>query len=647
MSERISVIIPSYNYARFLPFTLRNILAQRDVDTEIIVVDDGSTDDTEQVAAAFGKKIRYVRQFNQGVSAARNVGMALAQGEYIMFLDSDDLMMPGALRSQLDCLKAHPEADIVRCATDFCTAPTPEAAPQPLHCKPFFFFKDSEAVHLCAMNFLPMHSLLLRRKVIEKVNKFDESLPTHEDHDYWFRCVLAGFTFCRNRKVLALYRRHAHNASSQLTQHFLGEAMVRRHIAELFAAHPEAMAGERLEALLAIAAGHLITLLVLYEEPEACLELRYLALQALQAAAAEHRKSQQNTDKRLGLLRTVYLLRIAEALEGLRQGQCPWLAPFYALVAQIMPYFPVSGEGYKKNRAIIPQQVLWLPPRLTDLSMVEPFASDAAQRAADQTAPACHDVPATENAAALTHPVKISVVIATFNAEQYLERAIVSVLGQSWPHVELLVQDGGSTDGTASIVRRHSTRIAHFETTPDKGVYDAWNKALPHVSGDWVIFLGADDFFADADVLTHCAEHLARVDDAVLFAYGSLVMVKEDVPVLTLDRSLSEVLHLFTADMGLPFPATFTRASFLKRQGFDASYRIAGDFAMAAGAVTRERLHRLPVHVCYMASGSGLSTGAANRQLLAAERARVLKEIVLPRAAEIVAGGARSSLMRE
>ena len=104
----ISVIIPAYNYAHFLTQTLHSVLRQDtgDVPVEIIVVDDGSTDATADAAQAFGAQIRYIHQQNQGLSAARNTGMRLAQGRALLFLDADDLLMPGVLASQWAALQA-------------------------------------------------------------------------------------------------------------------------------------------------------------------------------------------------------------------------------------------------------------------------------------------------------------------------------------------------------------------------------------------------------------------------------------------------------------------------------------------------------------------------------------------------------------
>ncbi len=112
---KVSVIIPTYNRAAYLLEALESVFAQTFEDYEIIVIDDGSTDDTRRVVQPLvdSGKIRYVYQENQGESAARNHGIRLAEGEYLAFLDSDDLMRPTKLEKQVAYLDAHPEAGMV------------------------------------------------------------------------------------------------------------------------------------------------------------------------------------------------------------------------------------------------------------------------------------------------------------------------------------------------------------------------------------------------------------------------------------------------------------------------------------------------------------------------------------------------------
>ena len=102
---RLSVVIPAYNRATLLPITLCSLLAQERAADEILVVDDGSTDDTAEVAEAFGHPVRVIRQGNQGPGAARNRGLAEARGEYIHFFDSDDLALPSLHRVQIEALE--------------------------------------------------------------------------------------------------------------------------------------------------------------------------------------------------------------------------------------------------------------------------------------------------------------------------------------------------------------------------------------------------------------------------------------------------------------------------------------------------------------------------------------------------------------
>ena len=104
---RVSVIIPSFNRAHCIAGSVESVLAQTFQDLEVIVVDDGSTDDTQEVLARFGNRVRVIRQENGGVSAARNAGIRAARADWIAFQDSDDTWRPEKLQTQIDCLQKY------------------------------------------------------------------------------------------------------------------------------------------------------------------------------------------------------------------------------------------------------------------------------------------------------------------------------------------------------------------------------------------------------------------------------------------------------------------------------------------------------------------------------------------------------------
>ena len=99
MSEKVSIIITCYNYAQYLPEAIDSALSQTYPSVEVILVNDGSTDDTDKVAKSYGKQIQYLRQDNHGVVAARNNGAALAKGKYVCFLDADDKLHPNFVQA--------------------------------------------------------------------------------------------------------------------------------------------------------------------------------------------------------------------------------------------------------------------------------------------------------------------------------------------------------------------------------------------------------------------------------------------------------------------------------------------------------------------------------------------------------------------
>ncbi len=182
---RVSVIIPAYNYARFLPQAIDSALAQTYADREIIVVDDGSTDETPDVARRYDGRIRYHRQANRGLSGARNTGARLAQGQLLAFLDADDLWDAQKLARQTDILQHEPAVGLVSHLMRFIDVPGNVTPGQKPGVAP-----GETLTELIERGTAAPSSFLARRTCYEEVGGFDEQLTAMEDLDFCLR--LAG-----------------------------------------------------------------------------------------------------------------------------------------------------------------------------------------------------------------------------------------------------------------------------------------------------------------------------------------------------------------------------------------------------------------------------------------------------------------------
>ena len=171
----ISTIIPVFNGARFLGEAIASALAQTLLPTEIIVVDDGSTDETPMVTRQFGRRVNYQRQPHAGVAAARNHGLAAARGEWIAFLDADDFWLPEKLSVQAERLLAQPELQYVTAHAEFFLEP---GCPWPRNYQPEW--RNEKQFGL-------LGSLLGRKKIFETVGQFDPQLICAEDMDWFAR----------------------------------------------------------------------------------------------------------------------------------------------------------------------------------------------------------------------------------------------------------------------------------------------------------------------------------------------------------------------------------------------------------------------------------------------------------------------------
>lgn len=208
-TKKVSVIIPAYNQGLYLKEAVQSVLGQTYPNFELIIVDDGSTDNTADVVHRFqDQRIRYIYQENRGLSAARNAGIQHSDGEFLTFLDSDDLFFPDKLEVLLAELEQHPEVGFVAgqaVLIDEHGNPLGEVFSTPL---------PDDPARLLLWNPLHVCSVMVRRLWIDRVGLFDERFRAYEDWDMWLRLGRAG---CPMRWVpypVSMYRFH----TSQMTQ---------------------------------------------------------------------------------------------------------------------------------------------------------------------------------------------------------------------------------------------------------------------------------------------------------------------------------------------------------------------------------------------------------------------------------------------
>lgn len=211
----VSIIIPNYNHAQYIEDAIHSVLRQTYRNVEIIVVDDGSRDNSREVIGAFGDKVRAIFQQNQGLSAARNTGITASRGEFIGVLDADDMYEPDFVETLVAALQNQPDADGVYCGyrfVDHLNQPLPqiearEVAPEKL----FWALVDG--------NFLVPESMFARKHCYDTVGLFDTSLRALEDLDMWLR-ITRRFKVIHTTKILTRHRILPGSMSTDPTRQF-------------------------------------------------------------------------------------------------------------------------------------------------------------------------------------------------------------------------------------------------------------------------------------------------------------------------------------------------------------------------------------------------------------------------------------------
>ena len=208
---KVSVIIPAYNGDRFLGSAIDSVLRQTYRDYEIIVIDDGSTDNTAQVVKQYSN-IRYFRQTNQGVAASRNLGLAAAMGEYIVFFDQDDVLLPHKLASQVALLDRDPELGIVNSGWQICDCERQTVAQATV--EPWQQIPDLSPANLIVWKPVFLGAMMFRRTWLERIGGFNINLKQTPDVDLVLRLAKIGCPAAWVEQITVLYRQHGANASN-------------------------------------------------------------------------------------------------------------------------------------------------------------------------------------------------------------------------------------------------------------------------------------------------------------------------------------------------------------------------------------------------------------------------------------------------
>jgi glycosyltransferase involved in cell wall biosynthesis len=217
---------------------------------------------------------------------------------------------------------------------------------------------------------------------------------------------------------------------------------------------------------------------------------------------------------------------------------------------------------------------------------------------------------------------RITVITVVYNGARFVESTIKSVLSQDYPDLEYIVIDGGSSDGTVEIVRRHAAQLSAWASEPDQGISDAFNKGIDRASGDYLMFLNADDELADPQALIRLVD-CARARDWPDVIYGDCDLYDADGAVLLHRVAIDYNRARFLRSEVLPHPSMLTHRRYFEKYGrFDISFKVAMDYDLFLRGIPELGAVRAPVLVSKVRFG-GIST--RNRRLVVDEVVRALR----------------------
>lgn len=223
LMPQVSVLIPTYNYARYVGYAVNSVLEQSYPNVEIIVVDDGSTDNTRDVLKSYASRIHYIYQENGGTGSALNTGIVAAAGKYICWLSSDDVFYPDKVARQVQLMESRPELGFSY--TSFCVIDAQGQWQYDVQ-SPYYPERKEMVQKLMEGCFINGSSVMMSRAALDTVGLFDEAMGMVHDYDLWFRFLRwhpCGFL----DEILLGYRWHGENGSFHVQPGFVTPARER------------------------------------------------------------------------------------------------------------------------------------------------------------------------------------------------------------------------------------------------------------------------------------------------------------------------------------------------------------------------------------------------------------------------------------
>lgn len=206
----VTVIITTYNHGRYLPDSIESVLEQTYLPIELVIVDDGSTDNTKEIVSEY-PAVKYIYQENKGLSSARNTGVGNSRGDFVVFLDADDMLYPDAIAVNLQYFQTHPACGFISGGHDLMTEDkqiieSPEWQQIPT---------DDHYLALLRCDYISMHAAVMYRSVVFKDHHYDETLTSCEDYDFYLQVARSYPVWSHNIK-LAAYRKHGESMSGNM-----------------------------------------------------------------------------------------------------------------------------------------------------------------------------------------------------------------------------------------------------------------------------------------------------------------------------------------------------------------------------------------------------------------------------------------------